>query len=131
MTLTQDTDYSLPPSQVVNYFRDKVPHFGKYYLFETGDQEFTGVIFNVLGQAEIYEFSRQNNFSVYEITSHETDVGEVIVNISNPIYAYSNIDGVLLEDYRTGFLSDYILVFGLVLLFVYTFLGRFKRGKYS
>ena len=129
MTITQDNDYSLPPSQVYNYCRDKCPPLGTYYLLETSDNVYTFVATDVLGYSDIYVFSRLSNYSTYQISSHQTRIESVQVNISNPLYVYSNVNGVPLEDYRATALTSAILVLFAAILFVSTFLGRFKREK--
>lgn len=132
MTFTQDQDYTIPPSNIVNYMRDKVPPLGTYYIFEYKENQFVAVVSDLLGRQEVFTFSRSSNYgSIYTLSDRYVAAERIDVNVSNPLYIYSNVDGVFMEDYRTGGLSDFGIILALSLALVISFLRRFKRGKYS
>lgn len=129
MVITQSTDYTLPPSTIVNYMRDKVPFLGTYYILEISENSFMAFTTDPFGRQELFTFSRTGNYgSVYDLTDRREAAELVEVVVTNPLYVYSNVDGVPIQDYRVGWLSDIGIILALSLCLVFSFLGRFKRG---
>lgn len=91
--IKQYTDsYSSIPSQVVSIVNNKCSLLDKFIIMQTGDKQYTALIYNVCTKkGKQYLFSRTNNFNYYTVT--ESDISNFEYSVTNEYYVYSN-DGI-------------------------------------
>lgn len=93
--ITQYADsYSNPPSDLQNIVANKVSLLDSYILFQTGQYEYTALVFNnasKMGKEYIFTRGTSNYNSYYSVSTEDIDTFEYTV--TNEYYVYSN-DGV-------------------------------------
>ena len=91
--ITQYTDgYSSIPLQVVSIVNNKCSLLDKFIIMQTGDREYTALVYNVCSKkGKQYVFSRNNNYSYYTVS--ERDITNFDYTVTNEYYVYSN-DGI-------------------------------------
>lgn len=91
--ITQYTDsYSSIPSQVVSIVNNKCSLLDKFIIMQTGDREYTALIYNVCSKnGKQYVFRRTSNYNYYTVS--ESDISSFDYTVTNEYYVYSN-DGI-------------------------------------
>lgn len=91
--ITQYTDgYSSIPSQVVSIVNNKCSLLDKFIIMQTGDREYTALVYNVCSKkGKQYTFRRPSNVGYYTVT--ESDISSFDYRVTNEYYVYSN-DGI-------------------------------------
>lgn len=130
--ITQYTDgYSNPSSDIQNLIANKVSLLDKYILMQTGQYEYTALVYNSnTGKCTEYTISRSSSsgYSTYYTVSARSDAAfEYIVN--NEYYVYSNVGyGKSLDlPAAEGVQSHSLVIICLVLLFGIMFKGVLFR----
>lgn len=130
--ITQYTEgYSNPSSDIQNLIANKVSLLDKYILMQTGQYEYTALVYNSnTGKCTEYTINRSSSsgYSTYYTVSARTDAAfEYTVN--NEYYVYSNVGyGKSLDlPAAEGVQSHSLVIICLVLLFGIMFKGVLFR----
>lgn len=93
--IVQSSQYSMPPTDVRNLIAAKVSILDKYVIFNTGENEYSALIFNPnTNHCTQYNVFRQSGMGYnYTWQIQRIDDVEFEYTISNEYYVYSN-DGV-------------------------------------
>lgn len=135
MAITQYTSsYSDPSTAIQNLIANKISLLDQYILMQTGQYEYTALVYNPNSKECIqYTISRESNSSYsnyYEITEKSADFE---YTVSNEYYVYSNVGyGKALDlPVYDGVISHSLIIICLMLLFAVVFKGAlfkiFKR----
>lgn len=134
--MVQYTDsYSAPSSDVQNVFANKVDVLDKYVLCQTGQYEYTGLIYDrATKETTQYIFTRSGNNSYsYSWSVSESTVDEFDYTISNEFYCISNVGlgralSLPATDLMTSYSVSIICCFCCLLTIFWTVFRRiFKR----
>lgn len=125
--VTQYTDsYSAPSSDIQNLIANKVSLLDQYILMQTGQYEYTALIYNPNNkECTEYTISRSSSASYsnyYKVTEAEADFE---YTVSNKYYVFSNVGygrSLDLPVYE-GVQSHAMIIICLVLLFAIMFKG--------
>lgn len=134
--MVQYTDaYSAPSSDVQNVFANKVDVLDKYVLCQTGQYEYTGLVYDrATKKTTQYIFTRSGNTSYSNSWSvSESTVDEFDYTISNEFYCISNVGlgrslSLPATDLMTSYSVSIICCFCCLLTIFWTVFRRiFKR----
>lgn len=135
MAITQyTTSYSDPSTAIQNLVANKIALLDQYILMQTGQYEYTALVYNPnTKECTQYTISRESDSSYsnyYEITETSADFE---YTVSNEYYVYSNVGyGKALDlPVYDGVISHSLIIICLMLLFAVVFKGAlfkiFKR----
>ena len=79
--------FNSPSSDIQNIFANKISVLDKYVLFQTGENEFTGLIYDIATKKN--DSSRFSSWFFWTVT--ESDVSSFDYNITNQYYCFSNV----------------------------------------
>ncbi len=133
--VNQYTDsYSSPSTQIQNLIANKISLLDQYILMQTGQYEYTALVYNPNSKKCIqYTISRKSTSgysNYYEITEKTADFE---YNVSNEYYVCSNVGyGTALDlPVYDGVISHSLIIICLLMLFAVVFKGAlfkiFKR----
>ena len=84
--------FSSPSSDIQNIFANKISVLDKYVLFQTGENEYTGLIYDIATKKTTQVVFRRGSFSGERYwTVSESEVSSFDYNITNQYYCYSNV----------------------------------------
>lgn len=125
--ITQYTDsYSSPSSDIQNLIANKVRLLDQYILMQTGQYEYTALVYNGnTKECTKYTISRSSSSSYntqYTVTEAEADFE---YTVSNEYYVYSNIGygKALSLPVYDGVISHCLMIICCILMFAVVFKG--------
>lgn len=130
--MTQHTDYTTIPQQVRDIVANKCSLLDHYILVQTGENEFTALILNVVTE-EVTQlvFTRSSSYGSYFVMQSE---GVWEYTVTNEYYCYSNVGlGAALDlPVMEGVQAHASVVLTIVLVFLIVFksaLFPFRRKR--
>ena len=84
--------YSSPSTDIQNIFANKISVLDKYILFQTGQNEYTGLIYDIATKKTTEVVFTRGTSSGYNYWSvSESEVSSFDYNLKNQYYCYSNV----------------------------------------
>lgn len=126
--ITQYNDsYSSPSADIQNLVANKIALLDQYVLMQTGQYEYTALVYNSNTKETIeYTISRSSSGSYNNVyTVSEREVSEFLFDYSNEYYIYSNVGvGKSLDlPVHQGVQSHCLMIICCLLMFAVVFKG--------
>lgn len=84
--------FSSPSTDIQNIFANKISILDKYVLFQTGENEYSGLIYDIATKKTTKVVFRRGSFSGDRYwTVDQSEVNSFDYNISNQYYCFSNV----------------------------------------